>query len=94
MSARGHGSRRDLHQPVAPRGGPAAPPKRVIEDHPCPSAAPPPKAEDCGDLGTYRSAWWQSGWGWSWAVIAIVAALVLGRLVLIYVIAPLLSPAN
>lgn len=69
-------------------------PSRVVEDHPCPTAAPPPRAEDCGDRGTYRSVWWQGGMGSGWKAAGIVIAILLGLALLRHVIGPMLSPAG
>lgn len=89
------GHDRETHQPVDPRNQPPTRPTRVIEDHPCPQAGPPPKAEDCGDLGQYRGSWWQSGLGWwSWSAAGIAIAIIVGVWLLRTVVGPMLSPAT
>lgn len=70
-------------------------PKRVVDAHPCPGVGLPPTAEECGDRGTYSQPWWQGSiFGYWWQAALIVLALFVGRLILIEVIGPMLSPAG
>lgn len=71
-------------RPTPPRGGPDA--------HPCPRAAPPPSAEECGDRGAYKSNWWQGSMFSLWWQAALIAiAILTGLWLLRNVVGPMIS---
>ncbi len=69
------------------------PSRRGPDAHPSPSVGLPPTAEEHGDRGTYKGAWWQGGIPWGRGIVFVIAVLVVLWL-LRAVIGPMLSPAG
>ena len=66
--------------------------RKAPDAHPCPQAALPPTAEECGDRGTYKSNWWQGSMFSLWWQAALIAiAILTGLWLLRNVVGPMIS---